>query len=55
MLRITEMGGIILPPVPAFYHKPKTVEDILNHTVGKCFDMLGIEHKLFARWQEKED
>ncbi len=55
MLKVTELGGVILPPVPAFYHKPKTIEDILNHTVGKAFDLLGIEHNLFARWQESED
>lgn len=51
MLRVTEMGGIILPPVPAFYHRPKSIEDILNQTTGKILDQLGIEHDLFNRWR----
>ncbi len=54
MLRVTDMGGIILPPVAAFYHKPKTIEDILNQTTGKVLDLLGIEHNLFARWKGTE-
>jgi 4-hydroxy-3-polyprenylbenzoate decarboxylase len=51
MEKITEMGGIILPPVPAFYQKPQTIGDIIDHTVGKMLDMFDIEHSLFARWQ----
>ena len=51
MERVTEMGGIILPPVPAFYHKPKTIEDIIDHTVGKILDIFEIEHRLYTRWQ----
>ena len=51
MLRVTEMGGVILPPVPAFYHKPRTIEDIVDHTVGKTLDLFRIEHSLFERWQ----
>ncbi len=50
MERLTEMGAIILPPVPAFYHKPKTIQDIIDHTVGKVLDIFGIEHNLFQRW-----
>ena len=50
MERLTEMGAIIMPPVPAFYHKPKTVEDIVDHTVGKMLDVFGIEHNLFKAW-----
>lgn len=50
MERLTEMGAIISPPLPAFYHKPKTIEDIIDHTVGKVLDILGIEHNLFRRW-----
>ncbi|MDP2917474.1 MAG: UbiX family flavin prenyltransferase [Dehalococcoidia bacterium] len=48
--RLTEMGAIIMPPVPAFYHKPKTIQDIVDHTVGKMLDMFGIKHNLFQRW-----
>lgn len=50
MERLTEMGAIIMPPVPAFYHKPKTIKDIIDHTVGKVLDILGVEHDLFQRW-----
>jgi 4-hydroxy-3-polyprenylbenzoate decarboxylase len=45
-----EMGAHLLPPVPAFYHKPKTIEDIINQTIGKIFDYFQIEHNLFKRW-----
>ena len=50
MEKLTEMGAIILPPVPAFYHKPKTIQDIIDHTVGKVLDIFGIEHNLFQKW-----
>ncbi len=50
MVALTEMGGICLPPVPAFYHRPHTIDDILRHTVGKVLDVLGIEHSIFTRW-----
>jgi 4-hydroxy-3-polyprenylbenzoate decarboxylase len=50
MERLCEMGAIIMPPVPAFYHKPQTIEDIVDHTVGKMLDLFGIEHGLFLRW-----
>ncbi len=45
-----DMGAHILPPVPSFYHMPKTIEDIIDQTIGKIFDYLGIEHELFKRW-----
>jgi polyprenyl P-hydroxybenzoate/phenylacrylic acid decarboxylase-like protein len=51
MLAVTEMGGIILPPVPAFYHRPNSIDDLVNHTAGKVLDLLGIEHTLFERWK----
>ena len=51
MLRVTEMGGVILPPVPAFYHRPRCVEDIIDHTIGKTLDLFRIEHTLFERWR----
>ena len=54
MLAVTDMGGIILPPIPGFYSHPQTVEDVVNHTVGKVLDLLDIEHKLFARWAGEE-
>ena len=50
MERLSRMGGIIMPPVPAFYHKPKTIEDIILHSIGKLLDLFDIEHDLFPRW-----
>jgi 4-hydroxy-3-polyprenylbenzoate decarboxylase len=43
-------GATILPPVPGMYTLPKTIDDIVNHSVGKALDQLGIEHTLFPRW-----
>lgn len=50
MVALTEMGAIVMPPVPAFYHRPKTIQDIVDHTVGKVLDLFDIEHNLFQRW-----
>jgi 4-hydroxy-3-polyprenylbenzoate decarboxylase len=50
MTMAAEMGAHILPPVPSFYHQPKTIQDIIDQTIGKIFDYLGIEHHLFKRW-----
>jgi flavin prenyltransferase len=50
MARVTRMGAIVMPPIPAFYHKPKTIQDIVDHSVGKALDMFRIEHNLFRRW-----
>jgi 4-hydroxy-3-polyprenylbenzoate decarboxylase len=51
MLQLSEMGAILLPPMPAFYHFPETVDDIVNHTVGKLLDLFDIEHSLYHRWR----
>jgi polyprenyl P-hydroxybenzoate/phenylacrylic acid decarboxylase-like protein len=51
MVAVTEAGGVILPPVPAFYHHPSSIDDLLLHTVGKVLDQFGIEHNLFKRWE----
>lgn len=48
-----DMGAHILPPIPSFYHHPKTIEDIIHQTIGKVFDYFGIEHNLFERWGNK--
>lgn len=53
MQRVTVMGGIVVPPLPGFYARPKTIDDIINHSVGKVLDLFGIEHNLFSRWGEK--
>jgi len=50
MTMAAEMGAHILPPVPSFYHQPKTIDDIIDQTIGKVFDYLGIKHDLFRRW-----
>lgn len=52
MARADDLGALILPPMPAFYHHPKSIEDLIDQTIGKAFDYLGIEHHLFRRWGE---
>lgn len=51
MRRVSQTGGIVFPPVPAFYHQPKTLDDVISHAIGKILDLLGIEHTLFRRWE----
>jgi 4-hydroxy-3-polyprenylbenzoate decarboxylase len=51
MLAATENGAIIMPPMPAFYPKPKTIDDIIDQTVGRCLDLFDIETGLVKRWQ----
>jgi len=53
MYKAADLGGIILPPVPAFYIRPKTIEDLVDHALGKVLDLLGIDNSLYARWGEK--
>jgi flavin prenyltransferase len=50
MAKLNRMGVTILPAMPAFYHKPETVDDLVNFIVGKMLDQLGVEHDLFKRW-----
>jgi flavin prenyltransferase len=52
MLAASEAGAVIMPPVPAFYNLPKTIENIIDHTVGRVLDRFGIEHELSPRWGE---
>jgi 4-hydroxy-3-polyprenylbenzoate decarboxylase len=54
MTQAAEMGAHILPPVPSFYHQPETIEDIIDQTIGKVLDYMGIEHDLFRRWGENK-
>lgn len=51
MAKATDAGAIILPPMPAFYHQPKTVIDIVHQSVGKALDMFDIQHGLFKGWE----
>jgi 4-hydroxy-3-polyprenylbenzoate decarboxylase len=55
MTMAAEMGAHLLPPVPSFYHQPKTIDDIIDQTIGKVFDYIGIEHDLFNRWGEPRE
>ena len=48
---LADIGAVVAPIVPAFYNKPKTVDDIINHTVGRLLDLFGIETKLVKRWE----
>lgn len=52
MAQITEMGAIVMPPVPAFYARPQTIDDIVNHSVGRALDLFGIDTRLVHRWGE---
>lgn len=54
MLNVADAGAVILPPIPAFYFLPKTLDDIINHTVGRVLDVFGIDHRLFNRWGSKK-
>jgi flavin prenyltransferase len=54
MTQVTEMGAIVMPPVPAFYIKPQSIDDIIDHTVGRALDLFGIENDLVRRWRESE-
>jgi len=51
MLKAASLGAVILPPIPAFYHRPQTIHDLILHTLGKVLDCFHIPHQLFRRWQ----
>ena len=50
MLKLARLGAVILPACPGFYHEPKTVNDMVDHVVGKVLDVLGVESELYKRW-----
>jgi len=52
MANVSEMGAIVMPPVPAFYNRPKTIDDIVNQTVGRALDLFGIDLGIVKRWGE---
>jgi 4-hydroxy-3-polyprenylbenzoate decarboxylase len=55
MLAATENGAIVVPPVPAFYSRPQSVDDIVDHTVGRCLDLFDIDVGLVKRWRSDVD
>ena len=50
MTAVTEMGGIIFPPLPGFYHRPQSIAEMVEHTAGRVLDLFGIQHQLTPRW-----
>jgi 4-hydroxy-3-polyprenylbenzoate decarboxylase len=51
MLRVARSGAIIVPAMPAFYHQPKTIDDLVNHVIGKVLDIFNVNHELYRRWR----
>jgi 4-hydroxy-3-polyprenylbenzoate decarboxylase len=54
LTQLAEAGATILPAAPGFYHSPKTIDDLIDHVVGRILQQLGIEHKLVPEWQHAE-
>ncbi len=54
LTRLTDLGGIVIPPIPGFYHHPQTIDDIIDHTIGKILDQFSLQHELFDRWHGPE-
>ncbi len=50
MVQAIEIGAVVMPPVPALYHRPETIEDIIDHSVSRVLDLFGIENELVTRW-----
>ncbi|MDI7276088.1 MAG: UbiX family flavin prenyltransferase [Anaerolineae bacterium] len=55
MLALAELGALILPPIPAFYGRPRTIDDVVNHTIGRVLDHLRLEHSLYRPWSGWEE
>jgi 4-hydroxy-3-polyprenylbenzoate decarboxylase len=53
MLRVAKAGAVVAPPVPAFYARPRSLEELVDHTVGRVLDQLGVEHERIRRWGER--
>jgi len=52
MTQVSEIGAIVMPPVPAFYARPKSIDEMVNHTIGRVLDLFGIDNALVKRWGE---
>ncbi len=50
MTAVTEMGGIVFPPLPSFYHRPASIDEMVDHTIARVLDLYGLEHVLAPRW-----
>ena len=51
MTQLSEMGAVIAPIMPAFYNRPQTIDDIIDHTVGRMLDLFDIDAKMVKRWK----
>jgi len=51
MVAVTEMGGIVFPPLPAFYARPKSIDDMIGHTVARVLELFGVPAPKLARWK----
>jgi polyprenyl P-hydroxybenzoate/phenylacrylic acid decarboxylase-like protein len=55
LLKLSQLGVSVLPAIPGFYSRPKTIEDLIDHTIGKILDQFGVQHSLFPRWDENDE
>ena len=55
MAQVSEIGALVAPPMPAFYAKPATLDDLVDHQVGRWLDLLGLDNDLVRRWREPTD
>jgi 4-hydroxy-3-polyprenylbenzoate decarboxylase len=55
MLRLTRAGAIVMPAAPGFYHRPTSIDDLVNFVVARVLDHLGVRHSLVARWNSGTD
>ncbi|MFK3739168.1 UbiX family flavin prenyltransferase [Massilia sp. TN1-12] len=55
MMAVTEMGGIVFPPLPSFYNRPASIDEMVDHTVARVMDLLGVENELAPRWGGMKD
>jgi 4-hydroxy-3-polyprenylbenzoate decarboxylase len=55
MTAVTEMGGIVFPPLPSFYHRPTSIDELVDHTVARVLDLFGVAHALAPRWGGVKD
>ena len=54
LLRLSKLGAVVIPPIPAFYHRPQTLAEVVDQTVGQILDHLSVPHNLLPRWQAED-